>query len=191
MAEAVLSMSGIIGLGLVIPIAGSLRPKTAMGEGVWAPLESAEWHQLQAATTQPVKLNFSFRYKDAYLPEANQDHFVWGVRSNEDSMRRARPDIFAAGPRALVPYPVVTMGFAIFSPICPHLGCAVKWVADTSRFVCPCHGSEYSLQGAHLAGPAPRGLDPLPLRERRGRAEVTWIRYDKSRVARIVISYSA
>ncbi len=27
--------------------------------------------------------------------------------------------------------------------------------------------------------------------KRRGRAEVTWIRYEKSRVARIVVSYSA
>ncbi|MBC5829597.1 MAG: Rieske 2Fe-2S domain-containing protein [Candidatus Eremiobacteraeota bacterium] len=83
------------------------------------------------------------------------------------------------------------MGFAIFSPICPHLGCSVDWDAGDAKFVCPCQGSQYSPQGAHIAGPAPRGLDPLPLRERRGRAEVTWIRYEKSRVARIVVSYSA
>lgn len=191
MADAVLSLSGIVGLGLVIPIAGSLLPKPAMGAGVWAPLQADEWTQLQRSATQPVQLHFSFRYKDAYLPEANQQEFVWGIRTDEDSMKRARPDIFDAGPRAAVPYSVVNMGFAIFSPICPHLGCAVKWEEVNAKFVCPCHGSQYSREGAHLAGPAPRGLDPLPLRERRGKAEVTWIRYDKSRVARIVVSYSA
>ena len=60
------------------------------------------------------------------------------------------------------------MGFVIFSPICPHLGCYYNWSDAQNRFMCPCHGSQYTFDGTHVAGPAPRGLDPLPLREQSG-----------------------
>ncbi len=50
----------------------------------------------------------------------------------------------------------------VLSSICPHLGCTVQWQANRERFYCPCHGSVYSKDGKHVAGPAPRGMDPLP-----------------------------
>lgn len=42
------------------------------------------------------------------------------------------------------------------SSTCSHNGCSVKKLRD--RFECPCHGSEYSLEGHVSKGPAP---DPL------------------------------
>ncbi len=190
MANATLSLSGIIGLGLVIPIVGSLLPKGGEGKGVWSPLQPSEWKELQAATDKAVKLTFTVRYKDAYLPKASMDQFVWGIKTTEERMRKARPDLFDAGKAQQVPYPVATLGFTVFSPICPHLGCRYNYDADQHKFLCPCHGSVYSFEGAHIGGPAPRGLDPLPLRERSGLAEVTWIRYDKATPDRIVVSYA-
>ena len=50
----------------------------------------------------------------------------------------------------------------VFTATCPHLGCTVN-VAD-GGFVCPCHGSQWSAQGARTAGPTPRGLDTLESR---------------------------
>ena len=190
MANATLAMSGIIGLGLVIPIVGALVPRGGEGAGTWSPLSPKEWKELQASSEKPVKLSFTLKSKDAYLPEAAVDQFVWGIKSSEDKMRKARPDLFD-GKAGQVPYPVVNMGFVIFSPICPHLGCRFDYAADQNKFLCPCHGSQYTRDGAHIAGPAPRGLDPLPLRERGGTAEVTWIRYQDSTPARIVVSYTS
>ena len=40
---------------------------------------------------------------------------------------------------------------------CTHQGCQPDPVGD--RFVCPCHGSEFDMEGAVLRGPAER---PLP-----------------------------
>ena len=40
---------------------------------------------------------------------------------------------------------------------CTHQGCQPDPVGD--RFICPCHGSEFDLEGAVLRGPAER---PLP-----------------------------
>lgn len=42
-------------------------------------------------------------------------------------------------------------GFSAVSTRCMHLGCQVEPAGD--RMVCPCHGSEYTLDGMVLRGP--------------------------------------
>ena len=42
---------------------------------------------------------------------------------------------------------------------CAHLGCPVRWVPAAERFICPCHGGVYDLQGVRVGGPPPRPLD--------------------------------
>jgi cytochrome b6-f complex iron-sulfur subunit len=39
--------------------------------------------------------------------------------------------------------------------ICTHLGCTPIWHADEQRIKCPCHGSNFLLDGTNIAGPAP------------------------------------
>jgi cytochrome b6-f complex iron-sulfur subunit len=43
--------------------------------------------------------------------------------------------------------------------ICTHLGCIYPWNEAANRFACPCHGSQFHLNGDWIAGPAPRNLD--------------------------------
>ncbi len=62
----------------------------------------------------------------------------------------------------------------VFTSTCPHLGCAVRWRSDDSRFSCPCHQSEFSVNGDRLSGPAPRALDPLPWKLEDGRLYVKY-----------------
>jgi len=188
MANATLTLGGVIGLGLAIPIAGALAPSTGAGTGRWAPLDDADWRALQAATEKPVQISFKLVGKDAYLPVGESAAFVWGIKTEMARFQKARPDVYD-GSKSDLPYAPMAMGFALFSPVCPHLGCSVNWHDDVERFVCPCHGSQYDAQGAHVAGPAARGLDPLPLRERSGVAEVMWIRYAPTIADRLVVSY--
>jgi Rieske Fe-S protein len=47
-----------------------------------------------------------------------------------------------------------------FSAVCTHQGCTVGDVTD-GTINCPCHGSKYAIaDGAPVAGPAKRPLDP-------------------------------
>ncbi|MCL5281079.1 MAG: ubiquinol-cytochrome c reductase iron-sulfur subunit [Planctomycetes bacterium] len=62
----------------------------------------------------------------------------------------------------------------VFSPICPHLGCHYNWYSQAHKFICPCHGSVFSLDGKLLGGPAPRGLDTLPHKIEKGDLYVKW-----------------
>ena len=48
--------------------------------------------------------------------------------------------------------------FQIFAINCAHLGCPVKWFAESKLFMCPCHGGVYYEDGSRASGPPPRGL---------------------------------
>lgn len=71
--------------------------------------------------------------------------------------------------------------FQVLSPICPHLGCSVSWHADKDRFICPCHGGQFSADGRRISGPPPRGLDNLDAQVKDGKLEVQF-QYFRSNV---------
>jgi menaquinol-cytochrome c reductase iron-sulfur subunit len=48
--------------------------------------------------------------------------------------------------------------FQFFAINCAHLGCPVRWFAQSGLFMCPCHGGVYYRDGSRAAGPPERGL---------------------------------
>jgi len=190
MGRATVTLGGVIGLTLAIPTLAALAPDVDPGEPAWTRMDEGAWRQLQATET-PVQIDIQMHSKDAYLT-AGAPQSVWGVKVKDPAkFMRDRSDLFTATGKDTLPYPALSIGFALFSPICPHLGCYYDWKPMFKRFVCPCHGSQFNRNGAHLAGPATRGLDPLPLREQDGIAQCQWIRYSPTVPSRIVVSYIA
>jgi Rieske Fe-S protein len=55
---------------------------------------------------------------------------------------------------------------------CMHLGCPVRYVQASERFICPCHGGVYDFQGKVAGGPPVRPLDRFYTRVRGGNVEV-------------------
>ncbi|MGQ9737901.1 MAG: QcrA and Rieske domain-containing protein [Armatimonadota bacterium] len=60
-----------------------------------------------------------------------------------------------------------------FDPSCPHLGCRVEFRARKQRYVCPCHGGVFDVDGNLVSGLPPTGLTKLPVRVDAGKI---WIR---------------
>jgi len=48
--------------------------------------------------------------------------------------------------------------FQVFAINCTHLGCPVRWFAESGLFMCPCHGGVFYSDGRHASGPPPRAL---------------------------------
>jgi menaquinol-cytochrome c reductase iron-sulfur subunit len=49
--------------------------------------------------------------------------------------------------------------YLVFSNVCTHMQCPVRWQADLGQFLCPCHGGLYDITGQNIGGPPPK---PLP-----------------------------
>src|SRR5258708_5858572 len=54
--------------------------------------------------------------------------------------------------------------FQVFATNCAHLGCPVRWFAQSGLFMCPCHGGAYYADGSRASGPPERGLFEYPYR---------------------------
>lgn len=70
-------------------------------------------------------------------------------------------------------------GFMAMSRACTHLRCTVPWIEAKKQFVCPCHGSSYSLDGSLLSPPASRGLDTFKLKIRNNQVLVNLTKIHK------------
>ena len=61
--------------------------------------------------------------------------------------------------------------FIALSSVCPHLGCAVHWESQNSRFFCPCHNGAFDASGKATEGPpaaANQELTRFPLKVENG-----------------------
>jgi menaquinol-cytochrome c reductase iron-sulfur subunit len=62
--------------------------------------------------------------------------------------------------------------FVALSTRCMHLGCPVRFVAASERFICPCHGGVYDFTGKVDGGPPVRPLDRFYVRVRNSQLEI-------------------
>lgn len=51
-------------------------------------------------------------------------------------------------------------GIQAFKSKCPHLGCAISWGGENSKFGCPCHGMQWNRDGKYITGP--ENMDIVP-----------------------------
>lgn len=145
--------TGIIGffiaLVLAVPLLSSLI-------GPLLRKKNAQWIKVgklpELSSDHPVNISFRDRAVDAYIRE-NITRDIWVVNLSG-------------------------RGLTVYSPICTHLGCHFNWDSAKGRFVCPCHGSIFALNGAVLGGPAPRPLDTLPSKVENGELYIEWERFE-------------
>ena len=62
--------------------------------------------------------------------------------------------------------------YVVISTRCAHLGCPVRYIQASEKFLCPCHGGVYDSQGQVEGGPPVRPLDRFYTRVTDGRVEV-------------------
>jgi menaquinol-cytochrome c reductase iron-sulfur subunit len=138
------ALSGLVTFALAVPLIGTMI-------GPSFRMRKLGWIKVgridSLALDQPANLKFSYKTEDAYLRET-VTHSVWVIKHSS--------------------------GGTVFSPVCPHLGCRYDWHPEQKEFICPCHGSVFSMDGKVLGGPAPRSLDTLPSKVEKGILYVQW-----------------
>jgi menaquinol-cytochrome c reductase iron-sulfur subunit len=142
-------LGSVAALVLAVPLVGSLvGPAFRRKAPQWS--RAAKIDSLPVG--KPSSVSFTDQTTEGYL-RTTVVRNVWTVRHSETDV-------------------------TVFSPICTHLGCRFDWQPEAGRFVCPCHGSVFGLDGKVLAGPAPRPLDRLPSKIENGELYVEWERFE-------------
>lgn len=65
-----------------------------------------------------------------------------------------------------------------FTSVCPHLGCSVDYKPAQNHFLCPCHNSEFTIEGNRTdpaQSPSPRDMDTVEVEIRNGNE--VWVDY--------------
>jgi len=65
-----------------------------------------------------------------------------------------------------------SLPYVAISTRCAHLGCPVRYIQASQKFVCPCHGGVYGYEGQVEGGPPVRPLDRFYTKVEGGRVLV-------------------
>jgi menaquinol-cytochrome c reductase iron-sulfur subunit len=82
-------------------------------------------------------------------------------------VRKAAPEDRSPSDKGKQPMPYIAI-----STRCAHLGCPVRYVQASEKFICPCHGGVYNKQGGVDGGPPVRPLDRFYTKTENGRVFV-------------------
>jgi menaquinol-cytochrome c reductase iron-sulfur subunit len=128
------TIGGILTAGVVVPLAG-LVIHPLMRETVYGTKDFINIGKLDDFPIGiPKKISITSTKMDAWkVFEEIVTGSVWVLRHEDNSLYA-------------------------FSTNCPHLGCGIDWGQKENKFLCPCHGGVFDIDGKTIAGPSPRGL---------------------------------
>ncbi len=158
MVRTIIAIFAFIGASLGAALGGfGIIPALKKSEPGWS--DAGTVADLVAG--QPQERRFSEIVKSGWQSD-KLDRTIWIVKKTDNSV-------------------------AAYSSSCTHLGCGYRWVVAQQRFACPCHGSFFDINGAVLAGPAPRPLDALPTRVENNRLLVRYEVFQLGNTAKVRI----
>lgn len=107
----------------------------------------------------PVQVPVIADSKDIWTVEPNQPIGAVYLRRSKDKSGKAIVECFNA--------------------ICPHAGCFVAYAVDRKCYLCPCHTSSFTTDGARIMpSPSPRDMDPLTVELRGDKdSEEVWVAF--------------
>jgi glycine/D-amino acid oxidase-like deaminating enzyme/nitrite reductase/ring-hydroxylating ferredoxin subunit len=121
----------------------------------------------------PSRITFStagdFLRESANMAAQYLDYFKPGDIDSLTKLNRGGGAVMRSGSKKVAVYKDEESRLYVFSAVCPHLGCYVRWNSDEKSFDCPCHGSRFSCKGKVINGPAISDLNPLEVKSTDGR----------------------
>jgi menaquinol-cytochrome c reductase iron-sulfur subunit len=106
--------------------------------------------------------------KDTYIPRVITEVPGIGEVGKTTIYVRKRNEAIDAPPNP----PGYDEKIVAISTRCMHLGCPVRYVEASQRFICPCHGGVYDFRGLVDGGPPVRPLDRFYTRIRNNQVEI-------------------
>ena len=173
MANAVVALGGVIGLGLAIPLITSLIPPAdANDDRVVAADPRRGGRAARKRRTSRSRSRSAARDERLLRRGATPSSSCGRSRPTKRRCSAKRPGAVRGRREGAV------SGRRAWASSCSARSArtsaaSTRWNdAIRTSSLCPCHGSDYTELGEHVAGPALRGLDPLPLRDFRAKSQI-------------------
>lgn len=129
------AIGGLISLAMGVPLIGfAISPAFRKASKKWVDLGIVDLLK----GSRYKKLNYVFQAKDGWV-ETNKKRSVYVTDQGDGD-------------------------FVVYSRVCSHLGCLVRWDEGKDQFLCPCHGAIFDSAGNVVAGPPPRPMEKLPVK---------------------------
>ncbi|MGI9088050.1 MAG: FAD-dependent oxidoreductase [Chthoniobacterales bacterium] len=114
----------------------------------WADLFSPDRKKIRGGTWDYLRENKDYPY---YLLK---DWLGSAEGKSVRAVARGEGKILKLGGKKVAVYRDENGRVKKLSPVCPHMGCVVRWNQAETTWDCPCHGSRFGPKGKVLAGPA-------------------------------------
>ncbi len=181
------NMTNAIGALIALPLAYPVL-KYLM-KPMYRPFDNAWFSVGNVKKIKKENIGFQFKFKrgfkEAFMPEQQIEKNIWIVKATPEVQKAVyggKDSKFYDNKGDVLHVNKANSPYIGFSGKCPHLGCGYKWRRTKSNpdgvFLCPCHLSLYDAAGRVISGPAPRGLDVLPLKvDAAGEIQIVDIEY--------------
>ncbi len=167
------NMTHAIGTLIALPLAFPVL-KYLM-KPMFKPFDNAWFSVGNVKKIKKENIGFQFKFtrgfKEAFMPEQQIEKNIWVVKATPEVQKAVyggKDTKFFGNKGDVLHVNKANSPYIGYSGKCPHLGCGYKWRRTKSNpdgvFLCPCHLSLYDEAGKVIDGPAPRGLDVLPMK---------------------------
>jgi menaquinol-cytochrome c reductase iron-sulfur subunit len=150
-------MVGTVHVAGAVAVSAIALPALGFALGPIFEEQNSEWQPVGPLDEFPA---------DEYIPKVITETEGIGVVGQTTVYLRARNDAIDTEPSDEYNRVIA------ISTRCMHLGCPVRYVAASERFICPCHGGVYDFRGAVSGGPPVRPLDRFYTRVRGDQVEI-------------------
>lgn len=121
---------------------------------------SSPWSEVYDPGRTPVAAAAEYVKENLGAVKNFTEYLTGGEVGSVDAVRPGQGAIVRDGLMKIAVYRDETNVLHQRSAVCSHAGCIVHWNALERCWDCPCHGSQFSVDGGVLNGPATAPLEP-------------------------------
>jgi glycine/D-amino acid oxidase-like deaminating enzyme/nitrite reductase/ring-hydroxylating ferredoxin subunit len=158
--EHVFVHTGDSGQGLTHGVIGSLLISRLILTG------KADWEEFYAPGRKTVSAVKNFITENIAAIKSFAEYVAPGELCSVDELKPGQGAIVREGLSKIAAYRDEDGMLHRRSAVCSHLGCHIHWNSFETCWDCPCHGSQFSVDGAVLNAPALHPLEEIEAKEK-------------------------
>lgn len=155
--ERIYVITGDSGEGITSAVAGAVLVTQQILD------RESPWQEAYAPSRKVLGAATEFASENVDVVSNLTQRLIGGDDESVDALAPGHGAVLRRQGKNLAAYRDHAGELHVFSAVCTHMGCIIRFNSFESCWDCPCHGSQFSVDGEVLAGPANKPLKPAEL----------------------------